>query len=175
MAILTEKQGKQIIIGASVAIPLVVVILYLIPGVETETDFTFLPLFNAIVNGTTSLILIAALWAVKNGQINLHRKLMGTALVLSVLFLLSYVTYHYLSESTPYGGEGAWKGVYYFILITHVLLAVAIVPLVLITTVRALTDKFDKHKKIARITWPLWFYVTVTGVIVYIMISPYYA
>lgn len=175
MPVLTDKQGRGIIVGASIAIPLVVIVLYLIPGVETDRDFTVLPLFNAIINGATSLILVAALWAVKSGRVELHKKLMGTALILSVLFLLSYVTYHYVSESTPYGGEGTMRAVYYFILITHILLAVAIVPLVLITTVRALTEKIDKHKKIARITWPLWFYVTVTGVIVYIMISPYYA
>ncbi len=173
MAVLTEKQGRNIIIGASIAIPLVVTILYLIPGIETDTDFTFLPLFNAIVNGTTSFLLLVALWAVKTGRVKLHRSLMMTSLLLSVMFLISYVTYHFVSESTAYGG--VYKSVYYFILITHILLAIAIVPLVLISTVRALTDQVEKHKKIARITWPIWFYVTITGVVVYIMISPYYA
>lgn len=173
MAVLTEKQGRNIIIGASIAIPLVVVILYLIPGIETETDFTFLPLFNAIVNGTTSVLLLIALWAVKSGRVKLHRSLMITSLLLSVMFLISYVTYHFVSESTVYGG--VYKMAYYFILITHILLAIAIVPLVLVSTVRALTDQVEKHKKIARITWPIWFYVTVTGVVVYLMISPYYA
>jgi putative membrane protein len=99
---------------------------------------------------------------------------MTTAIVLSVLFLLSYVTYHAASESTKFGGEGAIKSIYYFILLSHILLAIVIVPLVLISYVRALSEKFDKHRKIARYTLPLWLYVTITGVIVYLMISPYY-
>ena len=171
---LTEKQGKQIVIGVSVAIPVVVAILYVLPGIETETDLSFLPLLNAVLNGTTSLLLIVALIAIKKKQKKMHEKLMLASLVLSVLFLISYVIYHLFTESTPYGGDAPLKYVYLFILLTHILLSVAIVPLVLITTVRALTEKYDKHRKIARITWPLWLYVTITGVVVYIMISPYY-
>jgi putative membrane protein len=115
-----------------------------------------------------------ALVAIKNKNVPLHRKLMSTALVLSVLFLLSYVAYHLTTESTKYGGEGFLRSLYYFILISHIVLSAAIVPLVLISYVRALASRFDKHKKIARITMPLWIYVAVTGVLVYVMISPYY-
>ncbi len=99
---------------------------------------------------------------------------MISALSLSVLFLLCYVTYHSLAESTVYGGEGVMKTIYYFILISHILLAIAIVPLVLITFSRGLAAKYDKHRKIARYTLPLWLYVTISGVLVYILISPYY-
>ena len=99
---------------------------------------------------------------------------MLTALILSVLFSISYLTYHSIAESTVYGGVGLMKTIYYIILISHILLAIVIVPLVLITFSRALTQRFDKHRKIARITLPLWLYVTITGVLVYLMISPYY-
>jgi putative membrane protein len=118
--------------------------------------------------------LITAFIAIRKRNIKLHRNLMLTALGLSLLFLLSYVTYHSLTESTPYGGEGALRTLYFVILISHILLAIAIVPLVLITFVQALAERFDKHKKIARITLPIWLYVTITGVIVYWMIEPYY-
>ena len=107
-------------------------------------------------------------------KFDLHKKLMLSAVGVSVLFLLSYVTYHATSESTVFGGEGAIRVVYLFILLTHIVLAIAIVPLVLVTLSRALSQKFDKHKKIARWTLPLWLYVTITGVIVYFMIAPYY-
>lgn len=99
---------------------------------------------------------------------------MKSAITLSVLFLVMYVAYHMTSESTVYGGEGAIRYVYYFILITHILLSIIVIPFVLITYVRAISSDFIRHKKIARITFPLWLYVAVTGVIVYLMISPYY-
>lgn len=166
---------RGLIIAVSVLIPIVVSVLFFTPKSFTVGEEVYLlPKLNAFINGITSFILVLALWAIKNKKIQLHRQLMMTALVLSVLFLLSYVTYHSLTESTPYGGEGIMKSIYLFILLSHILLAIAIVPLVLITFVRALAEKFDKHQKIARITWPLWFYVTVTGVIVYLMISPFY-
>ena len=100
---------------------------------------------------------------------------MKTSIALSLVFLLMYVAYHMTSESTSYGGEGVIKYLYFFILITHIFLSIAIIPLVLITYVKALAKRFDKHKKIAKITFPIWLYVAVTGVIVYLMISPYYA
>lgn len=174
MAISTSKL-KPIIIIASILIPVLVAILYLLPkNFEVGEEVYLLPKLNAFINGTASLILIIAFWAIKNKKVKLHRQLMVTALVLSAIFLLSYVTYHSLTESTPFGGEGMIKNIYLFILLTHILLAIAIVPLVLITFVRALSEKFDQHKKIARITLPLWLYVTITGVVVYLMISPYY-
>lgn len=159
----------------SLLIPIVVVFLYLMPkGWDVGEEILILPKLNALINGVTTLVLITAFIAIRKKNIKLHRNLMLTALGLSLLFLTSYVTYHALTESTPYGGEGALRTLYFVILISHILLAIAIVPLVLITFVHALTERFDKHKKIARITLPIWLYVTITGVIVYLMIAPYY-
>lgn len=170
-----EKKFLPLIIVASVAIPLVVAFLYYGPkgeisGLEKGT----LPAFNAFVNALTSVVLVLAFVAIKNKKVALHKKLMQSALVLSLVFLLSYVLHHATAESTIYGGEGAVKTIYLFILLTHIVLAAVIVPLVLISYVRAISERFDKHRKIAKITLPLWLYVTVTGVIVYFMISPYY-
>ena len=112
--------------------------------------------------------------AIKNGKRKLHENLMKAAIALSVAFLGMYVAYHMTSEATKYGGEGVLKAVYFFILITHITLSIVTIPLVLVTYVRALAERFDKHKKIAKITFPIWLYVAVTGVLVYLMISPYY-
>lgn len=168
-----DNPYKSLIIFISVLLPVAVAVLYVIPKTET-TLFSFLPLLNATINGTTFLILIAAFIAIKNKNIVLHKRLMWTALTLSVIFLLSYVLYHATTPSTSYGGEGTIKYVYFFILLTHILLSAIVVPLVLLTLVRALSEKFDQHRKIAKITLPIWLYVTLTGVLVYLMISPYY-
>jgi len=166
---------KPLIIVASILIPVVVAALYLLPkGVEVGDEIYILPKLNALINGTCSAVLIVAFFAIRSKNITLHKNLMFTALILSVLFLISYVTYHALTESTSFGGEGIIRNIYFFILLSHILLAIIIVPLVMITFSRALAEKFDKHKKIARITLPLWLYVTITGVVVYLMISPYY-
>lgn len=171
----SSPNSKKLIVILSIVVPVLVAILYLLPkNFEVGEEVLYLPMFNAIVNGSTFVILLLALKAIKNKNIELHRKLMTTALVLSVLFLLSYVTYHALTESTAFGGEGIIKGIYLVILVTHIVLSAAVVPLVLVTFSRALSQKFDKHKKIARITLPIWLYVTFTGVVVYLMISPYY-
>lgn len=172
---LSDGKTKIWILVLSILIPLIVAILYYLPNKPDWGDQVyFLPQLNAWINGLTTLILLAAYLAIRNRNMVLHRNLMITALVLSFLFLLSYVSYHSLTESTKFGGTGTIRNVYFFILLTHILLAIAIVPLVLITFSRALSEKFDKHKKIARITLPIWLYVTITGVIVYLMISPYY-
>lgn len=166
---------KTLIIVLSIVVPVLVAILYLLPkNFEVGEEVFYLPMLNAFLNGSTFFILIFALRAIKKRKIQLHQKLMTTALILSILFLLSYVTYHALTESTSFGGEGIVKGIYFFILLTHIVLSAAVVPLVLVTFSRALSQKFDKHKKIARITLPIWLYVTFTGVVVYLMISPYY-
>ncbi|MGE5942745.1 MAG: DUF420 domain-containing protein [Flavobacteriales bacterium] len=172
--ILDEKKYNKLIVILSVAIPVVVAILFgvKIPNVE---PLSFLPPIYATINGLTSVILVLAFIAIKNKNIVLHENLMTTAIWCSVVFLLMYVAYHMTSDSTKFGGEGAIKYVYYFILITHILLSIIIIPFVLITYVRAITNNIEKHKKIAKLTFPLWLYVAVTGVIVYIMISPYYA
>jgi putative membrane protein len=136
--------------------------------------FTFLPPIYATINGLTAVLLVSAVLAIKNGKRKLHENLMKTAIGCSIAFLAMYVAYHMTSDSTKFGGEGIIKYVYYFILATHVVLSIVIIPMVLITYVRALAKVFDKHKKIAKITFPIWLYVAITGVVVYLMISPYY-
>ncbi|MCP4884170.1 MAG: DUF420 domain-containing protein [Flavobacteriales bacterium] len=167
-----SKKYNRIIVILSIAIPLVVAALF---GVKLDIELPiFLPPIYAGTNAVTALILIIALWAIKVKNIELHKRLMKTAIIFSVLFLVMYVLYHMTSDSTTYGGEGAIKYVYYLILISHILLSVVVIPFVLITYVRAITNDIQRHKKIARITWPLWLYVTISGVIVYFMILPYY-
>ncbi len=167
-----EKQYKRIIIALSVVIPLAVAILFgvKVPGV----DLTFLPKIYATINGLTAVLLIAAVVAIKNGNVSLHKRLMTTCIALSAMFLLMYVAYHMTSESTSYGGEGILRTFYFIILISHIVLSIVVVPLVLFTYLRSLLGQFERHKKLAKITFPIWLYVAVTGVIVYIMISPYY-
>jgi putative membrane protein len=135
---------------------------------------TMLPPIYATINGLTAILLVIAFIAIKNKNIVLHENLMTTAVGCSAVFLILYVSYHMTSDSTKFGGEGTIKYIYYFILITHIILSIVIIPFVLITYVRAITGNFERHKKIARITFPLWLYVAVSGVLVYIMISPYY-
>lgn len=173
-----EKKFNPFIVIVSIVIPVVVAILFGVKlkdfGYEVE-PLSFLPPIYATINGITAVVLVGAVLAIKGGRVFLHKRLMTTAISLSVLFLVMYVAYHMTSDSTKFGGEGAIRTVYFFILISHILLSIAVIPLVLITYVRALANKFDKHKKIARITFPIWLYVAVTGVVVYLMISPYYA
>lgn len=173
-----ELKYRKWIIVLSVAIPVVVAILFGVKlkdfGYDVE-PLSFLPPIYATINGITAVLLVTAVWAIKNGKRQLHENLMKTAIGCSVAFLAMYVAYHMTADSTPYGGEGALRYVYFFILLTHILLSIIIIPFVLITYVRALAERFDKHKKLARITYPMWLYVAVTGVIVYLMISPYYA
>ncbi len=173
---LEQKYNKWIVV-LSVAIPLVVALLFGVNLRKLGYDVQplgFLPPIYATINGITAVVLLTAVWAIKNGKRKLHENLMKFAIVLSVLFLAMYVAYHMTSDSTKFGGEGAIKYIYYFILITHILLSIIIIPFVLITYVKALAQRFDKHKKIAKIAFPMWLYVAVTGVVVYLMISPYY-
>jgi putative membrane protein len=137
-------------------------------------DFSFLPPIYASVNGLTAILLVIAVVAIKNGKRSLHERLMKVCIFLSAAFLVMYVAYHMTSESTSYGGVGLIKYVYLFILITHILLSVVVIPFVLFTFVRALSGNFERHRALAKFTFPLWLYVAVTGVIVYLMISPYY-
>lgn len=171
MEINNTKYNKWIV-TLSIAIPVVVAILF---GVKIDVELpVFLPPIYATINGLTSILLIAAVWTVKNKKVQLHEKLMKTAIAFSVLFLVMYVAYHMTSESTKYGGEGSLKTLYFVILISHILLSILVIPFVLITYVRAITNNIELHKKIAKYTFPLWLYVTITGVVVYLMISPYY-
>jgi putative membrane protein len=172
-----EKKYNKWIVFLSVVIPLVVAALFGVNLRDLGYDvapLTFLPPIYASINGLTALILVIAVWAIKNKKVALHKKLMTTAIACSVVFLVMYVAYHMTSNSTSYGGEGVKRSIYFFILFTHIILSIIIIPFVLITYVRAITNNFERHKKIARITFPMWLYVAVTGVIVYIMISPYY-
>lgn len=130
---------------------------------------------NAIINSVVSLLLIGALMAIRNRNVLLHKRLILSAILCSVLFLVSYIAHHLWAGDTRYGGEGTIRYVYFFILISHIILAAVILPFILFTAYRGLTGEYEKHKKLARYTWPLWFYVSVTGVVVYLMISPYYS
>ena len=172
-----EKKYNKWIVALSVIIPIAVAILFRVKlkdfGFNVE-PLTFLPPIYATINGITAVVLLLAVSAIKKGNKVLHERLMKFAISLSVIFLLLYIGYHMTSDSTKFGGEGAIAYVYYFILITHILLSIVVIPFVLITYVRAISNNFERHKKIARITFPLWLYVAVTGVIVYLMISPYY-
>ena len=171
----TEKKEpyKKLIIALSIVLPLAVAALFMvkIPGY----DFSFLPPIYASLNALTSVFLVAAVIAIKNRKPVLHERLIKFCMVFSVLFLVMYVIYHATSEPTPFGGTGAVKAIYLFILITHIMLSVIVIPFVLFTYVRALTGNFSGHKALAKYTFPLWLYVAVTGVIVYLMISPYYS
>lgn len=187
-----EQRFKLPIIIVSILIPVVVAVLFSVKlkdfGIEVE-PLSFLPPIYASINGLTALLLIMGVIAIKNRNQKVHERLMTTAIACSVIFLVMYVAYHMTSESTVYGdidgnklldeterlNAGFMRSVYLVILLSHIALSVAIIPLVLITYVRALANRFDKHRRIAKITFPLWLYVAVTGVLVYLMISPYYA
>jgi putative membrane protein len=164
----------------------------LLSRVKLEVDLGFnvhiFAMINAVLNTIIAVLLLAALWAVKNRQYLLHKRLMMIALILSILFLVSYIAHHLFAGEARYGDAnhdgivspeeiqlvGTTRMIYFFILSTHIILAAIIMPFVLFTAYRGLTAEFDKHKKLSRITWPLWFYVAVTGPVVYWMISPYY-
>jgi len=178
------------IIIVSIAIPVAVAFLILVPQVKIDFGFNthFLPLFHAILNSSTAILLLASLYFIRNGQITAHKRANLTAVVLSTIFLISYVIYHSSHPSTLYGdvnhdgvvsadekaAAGPLRYVYYFILSSHIILSAVIIPLVLFTLQRAFQGRFGRHRRLARITWPAWFYVAVTGVIVYLMISKYY-
>jgi putative membrane protein len=170
-----EQKFSKLIIIVSILIPVVVAILFNVKlkdlGYNVE-PLSFLPPIYATINGITAVVLVVGVLAIKNGKRQLHKQLMTTAIALSVAFLVMYVAYHMTTDSTKFGGEGIIRPIYFFILISHILLSIAVIPLVLITYVRALAEKFDKHKKIAKITFPIWLYVAVTGVVVYLMIAP---
>ncbi|MDC0637768.1 MAG: DUF420 domain-containing protein [Flavobacteriaceae bacterium] len=165
---------KFVIWSLSIVIPVVVVILFQV-RIPDVAPLMFLPPIYATINGITALLLLLAVRQIRSGNRAAHERLMKVAILCSIAFLLMYVAYHMTSDPTPYGGEGFVKGLYYFILISHILLSVTVIPLVLFTYHYAAIAAFDKHKKLAKITFPIWLYVAVTGVIVYLMIAPYYA
>ncbi len=168
-----EKRFNRLIAVVSVIIPIVVALLFgvKLPNVQ---PLSFLPPIYASINGVTAVLLIVAVLAIKKGNQNLHQNLMTTNIALSLLFLIMYIAYHMTSDSTSYGGEGVLRYIYYFILITHIILSIAIVPLVLRTYAKAYLKDVEGHRALAKYTFPIWLYVAITGVVVYVMISPYY-
>jgi putative membrane protein len=168
-----KEPYKKLIVTLSIVIPGVVAILFGMPKVEGY-DLSFLPPIYATINGLTAVCLVAAVVAIKNKKRLLHERLIKVCMFLSVSFLVMYVLYHLTSNATPYGGAGIIKYLYFFILITHILLSIVVIPFVLFTYARALSGNFERHRRLAKVTFPIWLYVAVTGVIVYVMISPYY-
>jgi len=168
----TAVPYRGLIIGLAIAVPVLVAVLFRVK--IDGYDFSFLPPIYASINALTAVLLVSAVVAIRNKRRLLHQRLMKTCIGLSASFLIMYVAYHMTSDSTPYGGTGAIRYLYYFILISHILLSVAITPLVLFTFSRALAGSFERHRALAKFTFPIWLYVATTGVIVYLMISPYY-
>ncbi len=173
-----EQLTKRIILIVSLVIPVVVTLLRYIPqpdlSEETKSALYTLPMFNAILNGSAFLLLVGALFAIKAKNIGLHQRFTTGAMLLSALFLVSYVVFHYTSPETSYGGEGALRTVYYIVLITHVLLSAIIVPLALLAWTHGFNKRIAQHRRMVQLAYPMWLYVTLTGVIVYLMIEPYY-
>jgi putative membrane protein len=167
-----NKLYKNLIIFASVFIPLAVALLFQVR--IDGYDLSFLPLIYSFINGLTAVLLVIAVIQIKKGNRKAHENLMKTNMVLSALFLVMYILYHITSDPTEFGGSGWIRYVYYFILISHIVLSVSVTPLVLFTFWRGWSGDIERHRKIAKITFPIWLYIAVTGVIVYWMISPYY-
>ncbi|MGO2101839.1 DUF420 domain-containing protein [Psychroflexus halocasei] len=171
-----DKYAVPTIITLSILVPIIVLILMYLPersnllGVDVGT----FPFFHAIINALTALLLIIGYRMILKQKRKQHQFFMMTAFALSVVFLVSYVISKISNDPVPYGGEGLLKGIYFFILITHIILSAIIVPLVLFTIYRAISGNFEKHKKIARWTFPIWLYVAITGVLVYLFMYPYY-
>lgn len=170
-----EKKSTLVVNILSVAIPVVVALLL---GIRTKVELgewtKVLPHSIGAINTLTSICLVAGLIAQKVGKIGIHRAMMTTAFTLGAIFLVCYVTYHLSNESTRYGGEGVWRTVYYSILISHILLSLVVLPLVLRAFLFAITHQIARHRRIAKWAFPIWLYVSVTGVLAYLMISPYY-
>ena len=165
------KSFRKLIIAFSLIIPLAVSLLF---GIKIDgIDFSFLPPIYATINGVTAVVLISALFAIKGKNIRLHQRLIQFALLLSLLFLVAYVLYHMTSDSTPYGGDFTY--LYYTILISHIVLSVVVIPIVLFAYLHAWKGDYKKHKKWVRFAFPIWLYVAITGVVVYLMISPFYS
>lgn len=168
-----KEPHKNLILGISILIPVIVIILF---NVKIQGyDLTFLPPVYASINAVTSLLLITAFWAIKSGKRKIHERIMKTCIGLSAAFLAMYVAYHMTSESTSYGGEGWLRYFYFSVLITHISLSIGVTPLILFTFSRALAGNFERHRALAKFAFPIWLYVAISGVVVYLMISPYYS
>lgn len=172
---MNDKRVFQIIMALSIVVFGVVVVLYSLPKQEIIPDWAkTLPLVNAIINGTCSALLVTSLVAIKNKKIALHKTLNITTFVLSSLFLVSYIIFHSFGVETRFPTDNPLRPYYLFILLTHIILAAIVLPLVLVSFYYGLMGKVEQHRKVAKFSFPIWLYVTLTGVIVYVMISPYY-
>ena len=194
---MNQKKYNKLITAVSVLIPLVVALLLflkwdadklvfdlrapnsepitLVENLPAAKPLKSLPPIYSSTNAVTALLLVFAYIAIRRKKVKFHESLMKVSIALSLSFLVMYIAYHITTDPTPFGGSGLIKYTYYFILISHILLSIVLIPLVLISYVRAFQKAFPSHKKIARITFPIWLYVTITGVIVYLMIAPYYS
>ena len=170
-----DARARTLIIAVSIIVFGLIVALGRVKlDVQLGFDEHIFAKINAAINSTVSVLLLLGLIAVKSKKYLLHKRIMITAIILSCLFLVSYICHHLFTGETKFGGEGTIRYIYYFILGTHIILAAIILPFILFTAYRSMIGEFARHKKLARITWPIWFYVAVTGVVVYFMISPYY-
>ncbi len=173
-----EKLIFRIIMALSIVVFAAVIMLnkkVITPPDDVPSFVYALPGFNAMVNATCSLLLIASYFFIRRKKVAVHKMLNLTTFFLSALFLISYILYHFYMEETKYGGHGPLRYVYYFILFSHIILAAAVLPMILLSFYYGLNNMLDKHRKLVRFSFPIWLYVTITGVIVYLMISPYYA
>ena len=170
-----DARARGVIIVVSIIVFAAITVLSRIKlDVQLGFDEHLFAKINAGINSAVSVLLLVGLIAVKSKNYLLHKRIMISALILSCLFLVSYICHHLFTGETKFGGEGTIRYIYYFILGTHIVLAGIILPFILFTAYRAMIGDWPKHRKLARITWPIWFYVAVTGVVVYFMISPYY-
>jgi len=172
----TRRNYKTAIIILTIALVSVIIGLLNLPGIKgfDAFDVTILPLMNAVFNGFAFLSLIGALIAILKGKVKVHKRFIYAAIIATLLFLITYVVFHFIASSTSFGGEGFIKGFYYFVLITHILCAISIIPLALTSVTSTWNREFERHKKISRWTMPIWLYVSFTGVLVYLLIRPYY-
>ena len=174
---MSDKAIFRIIFSISVFVVIAVVILNqkILPRPEPTPSFVFfLPKLNAMINGTCSVLLLLSFYFIRKKKISIHKKINIAAFLLSTLFLISYIIYHWMANETSFPANNPLRSVYLTILISHIILAALVLPLILISFHRGLKMQVEKHKKIVRWSFPIWLYVTVTGVIVYLMISPYY-
>lgn len=173
---MSDKLAFRIVAAVTIAVPALVLLLYLLPKSETVPPFvTHCPLLNATLNGTCTVLLTISYFAIRRKKVNLHKRLNITAFILSALFLLSYVTYHFFGKETLFPKDNSLRPLYLTILASHITLSAIVLPMVLLSFYYGLTNQVTRHRKIARWTMPIWLYVTITGVLVYVMISPYYS
>jgi putative membrane protein len=172
---MSDKLAFRIIAAVTLLVPVAVLILYLLPKSGTVPDIVkHCPLLNACLNGTCTLLLITSYISIRNKKVNLHKRLNITAFILSALFLVSYISYHFFGKETLFPKDNSLRPIYLFILSSHIILSGIVLPMVLLSFYWGLTNNVAKHRKLSRWTLPIWLYVTITGVVVYLMISPYY-